>query len=65
MKPTIESLSVTFVKNQFAEGQVMELIACLSDGQILQKTIPVDGRIVRLDADFFLPKSEPMEVDGA
>lgn len=67
-KPTIASMTITFVKNQFAEGQAMEIMAMLSNGQLVQRTYPVDGRIIRLDADI-LDSPEitvvPTEDDGA
>lgn len=63
MRPTIVSVTITVVKDQFSEGSVMEIMALLSDGRIVQKTVPLDGRVLRLDADFFLPpaRSEPEE----
>lgn len=65
MKPTIVSVSITLVKDQFSEGMVMEIMALLSDGWLGQKTVPVDGRILRLDADFFGPMPAPCDEDGA
>lgn len=51
MKPAITSLSITFVKNQFAEGQVMEIMMILQNGEIATRTFPVDGKTVRVDSD--------------
>jgi hypothetical protein len=63
--PTIESVSIRFVKNQFAEGMVMEFTVLTSDGEVHEKTVPIDGRTIRLDYAFFRPAPDAGEVDGA
>lgn len=66
MKPSISSITLTFVKDQTSNGAVMEIMALLSDGQIVQKTEPVNGRVVRLDPDYFTPTPKTAsEDDGA
>lgn len=54
-KPTLVSMTITFVKDQFKEGSVMEIMAILDTGTIVQKTVPMDGRTLRVDVDFFSP----------
>lgn len=48
---SINGITLTFVKNQFADGMVMEVMAILNTGEVVQRTFPVDGRVIRLDAE--------------
>lgn len=66
MKPSIVSLTITFVKDQTTDDPIMEIMALLSDGHVIQKSEPVNGRIIRLDADYFYsPPQAVSEEDGA
>jgi hypothetical protein len=66
MKPSISSITLTFVKDQATDEAVMEIMALLSDGQIVQKSFPVNGKIIRLDAEYLLPMPKQVqEEDGA
>jgi hypothetical protein len=66
VKPSISSITLTFVKDQASDEAVMEIMALLSDGQIVQKAFPVNGKVIRLDAEYLLPMPKnDQEEDGA
>lgn len=49
----ILSLTVTFVKSQCDETVWMEIMAITDTGEIKEKRVPMDGRVLRIDANFF------------
>lgn len=51
MRHTITSMTITFVKNRTDDRLTMELMAMLSNGQIIQRDFPVESRVIRIDAE--------------
>ena len=54
----ILSMTITFVKSQCDDTTWMEFIAIFDSGQIREKRVPIDGRVLRVDAAFFLSEEE-------
>lgn len=54
----ILSMTIMFVKSQTDDTTWMEISAIFDDGVIKERRVPMDGRILRIDASFFEPEKE-------